>query len=60
MGGSRNPRMLTPRECAKLQGFNPDVFILPASRTAAYRAFGNAVTVPVVGRIAESLLEYLK
>lgn len=60
MGGSRNPRMLTPRECAKLQGFNPDVFILPASRTAAYRAFGNAVTVPVVGRIAESLLEYLR
>lgn len=59
MGGSRNPRMLTPRECAKLQGFDPDTFILPASRTAAYRAFGNAVTVPIVGRIAESLLKYL-
>lgn len=59
MGASRNPRMLTPRECAKLQGFDPDTFILPASRTAAYRAFGNAVTVPIVGRIAESLLKYL-
>lgn len=60
MGGRRNPRMLTPRECARLQGFDPDVFILPDSRTAAYRAFGNAVTVPVVQKIAESISGYLK
>jgi DNA (cytosine-5)-methyltransferase 1 len=60
MGPGRNPRMLTPRECAKLQGFDPDIFILPPSRTAAYRAFGNAVTVPVVKRLAESIARYLK
>ena len=60
MGEGRNPRMLTPRECAKLQGFDPEVFVLPDSRTAAYRAFGNAVTVPVVERIARSLVRYLK
>jgi len=60
MGGSRNPRMLTPRECARLQGFDPALFILPDSRTAAYRAFGNAVTVPVAQKIAESLTKYLK
>jgi len=59
MGGRRNPRMLTPRECAQLQGFDPDRFILPPSRTAAYRAFGNAVTVPIARRIARSLTRYL-
>lgn len=59
MGRGRNPRMLTPRECAKLQGFDPDRFVLPSSRTAAYRAFGNAVTVPVVRTIASSLSRYL-
>lgn len=60
MGRGRNPRMLTPRECAKLQGFDPDHFVLPSSRTAAYRAFGNAVTVPVVKKISKSLIHYLQ
>jgi len=59
MGRGRNPRMLTPRECAKLQGFDPDCFIFPSSRTASYRAFGNAVTVPIVRTIASSLSRYL-
>lgn len=53
-----NPRLLTPRECARLQGF-PDEFILPASKTPAYRQFGNAVAVPVVKRIAEEIIKYL-
>lgn len=60
MGGNRNPRMLTPRECARLQGFDPKLFILPETRTAAYKAFGNAVTVPVAQKIADSLTGYLK
>lgn len=46
-----NPRRLTPRECARLQGF-PDSFVIPVSDTQAYRQFGNSVTVPVVRAVA--------
>lgn len=38
----KNPRRLTPRECARLMGF-PDSFRIPASDTQAYRQFGNSV-----------------
>ncbi|MBQ7557084.1 MAG: DNA (cytosine-5-)-methyltransferase, partial [Lachnospiraceae bacterium] len=38
----KNPRRLTPRECARLQGF-PDSFEIPVSDTQAYRQFGNSV-----------------
>jgi len=51
----KNPRMLTPRECARLQGF-PEDYIMHKSKSAAYKQFGNAVTVPVVERIAENIL----
>ncbi|HOA79525.1 MAG TPA: DNA (cytosine-5-)-methyltransferase [Defluviitaleaceae bacterium] len=44
-------RRLTPRECARLQGF-PDDFEIPVSDTQAYKQFGNAVTVDVAYRIA--------
>ena len=47
----RNPRRLTPRECARLMGF-PETFVIPVSDTQAYRQFGNSVVVPVVHRIA--------
>lgn len=50
----RNPRMLTPRECARLQGF-PDNFVLPASKTSAYKQMGNSVAVPVLRRIASEI-----
>lgn len=40
-------RKLTPRECARLQGF-PDNFVIPVSNTQAYKQFGNAVCVKVV------------
>lgn len=39
-------RRLTPRECARLQGF-PDDFVIPVSDSQAYKQFGNAVTVNV-------------
>lgn len=55
----KNPRMLTPRECARLQGF-PEEFILPESAAAAYRQFGNSVAVPVVVKIAANILEKLE
>jgi DNA (cytosine-5)-methyltransferase 1 len=48
------PRRLTPRECARLMGFERDgrEWIIPVSDTQAYRQFGNAVVVPVVEAIA--------
>ena len=55
-GGS--PRRLTPRECARLMGFDaPDgrEFIIPVSDTQAYRQFGNAVVVPVVETVARHM-----
>ena len=54
-----NPRMLTPRECARLQGF-PESFILPAARTPAYKQFGNSVVVPVISQLAKRIIEGLQ
>lgn len=51
----KNPRRLTPRECARLMGF-PDNFIIPVSDNQAYRQFGNAVVPPVVRTILEQVL----
>lgn len=50
------PRRLTPRECARLQGF-PDTFQIPVSDTQAYRQFGNSVTVPLVQYLAKFILQ---
>jgi DNA (cytosine-5)-methyltransferase 1 len=58
-GPVKNPRRLTPRECAKLMGFPPD-FKIPVSDTQAYRQFGNSVVVPVVERIAQAVVETLQ
>ncbi len=54
-----NPRKLTPRECARLQGF-PEEYILPSSNAAAYRQFGNSVAVPVINAIAQNIIVALK
>lgn len=55
----KNPRKLTPREAARLQGF-PEEYIIPVSDTQAYKQFGNSVAVPVVNAIAESIIEVLE
>ena len=55
----KNPRMLTPRECARLQGF-PEEFIIPVSNSQAYKQFGNSVTVPVIEAIAAKMVEYMR
>lgn len=56
------PRRLTPRECARLMGFE-DVgkadFEIPVSDTQAYRQFGNAVVVPVAKAVAKHMAPYL-
>ncbi|MEO0128600.1 MAG: DNA (cytosine-5-)-methyltransferase [candidate division WOR-3 bacterium] len=54
----KNPRRLTPRECARLQGF-PDTFRIPVSDTQAYKQFGNAVAVPVIEILARSVIKTL-
>ena len=43
----KNPRKLTPREAARLQGF-PENYIIPVSDTQSYKQFGNSVAVPVI------------
>ena len=58
-GGRKNPRRLTPRECARLMGY-PNTFKIPVSDTQAYRQFGNSVVVPVVKQIAQSVVESLR
>jgi DNA (cytosine-5)-methyltransferase 1 len=56
---SRNPRMLTPRECARLQGF-PEDFIIPVSNSQAYKQFGNSVCVNVIEAVAKKMVAFLE
>ena len=55
----RNPRRLTPRECARLMGF-PESFIIPVSDTQAYRQFGNSVVVPLMSEVAKLIVRRLE
>lgn len=55
-GEGKNPRKLTPRECARLQGF-PEKFIIPVSDTQAYKQFGNSVAVPVIREVAKCIVK---
>lgn len=50
----KNPRRLTPRECARLMGFGDD-FVIPVSDTRAYKQFGNSVVVPVFTEVAKAV-----
>lgn len=57
------PRRLTPRECARLMGFDRpghEPFRIPVSDTQAYRQFGNSVAVPVVEAVARVVAELLE
>ena len=52
-------RILTPRECARLQGF-PEDFVLPCSDTVLYKQLGNSVSVPVIIEIAKEIKKVLQ
>ena len=52
------PRMLTERECARLQGF-PEEFQPHPSKMRAYKQFGNSVPVPLISFIARSIIKYI-
>ena len=56
---NKNPRRLTPRECARLQGF-PDSFKIVVSDTQAYKQFGNSVVVPVIEQLAGIIIKKIK
>ena len=61
-GKGRTPRRLTPRECARLMGFDRrgrKPFIIQVSDTRAYKQFGNAVVVPVVEAVAEDMVPHI-
>lgn len=54
----KNPRRLTPRECARLMGY-PDDFRIPVSDTQAYKQFGNSVAVPVFAEVARVMAPHI-
>lgn len=59
----KRPRRLTPRECARLMGYDKpgeNNFNIPVSDTQAYRQFGNSVVVPVVEAIAKHMAPHLQ
>lgn len=56
------PRRLTPRECARLMGFDgpgESSFVIPVSDTQAYKQFGNSVAVPVIEAVARHMLPWI-
>jgi DNA (cytosine-5)-methyltransferase 1 len=55
----KNPRKITPREAARLQGF-PETHIIPVSDNQAYKQFGNSVAVPVIRAVAKQMTKFIK
>lgn len=58
-GNGEIPRRLTPRECARLQGY-PEDFKIVVSDTSAYKQFGNSVVVPLMTEVARLVTLRLK
>jgi len=58
-GKKKNPRRLTPRECARLMGYGDD-FRIPVSDTQAYKQFGNSVAVPVFEEVARIMQPHIQ
>ncbi|MFV8157694.1 DNA (cytosine-5-)-methyltransferase, partial [Enterobacter cloacae complex sp.6730552] len=59
---AKRPRRLSPRECARIMGFEKPLeekFKIPVSDTQAYRQFGNSVIVPMFSAVAKMLRPYI-
>lgn len=56
----KNPRRLSIRECAKLQGYPDHFFVEAVSMNQAYKQFGNSVVVPLIEAIGEKIVEVLE
>lgn len=57
-GPYMNPRKITPREAARLQGF-PESYKIVVSDVQAYKQFGNSVCIPVIREIAKEIIIHL-
>ena len=56
---NKNPRKLTPRECARIQGFPDEFNVSAVSDVQIYRQFGNSVSVPVIRSLSKEILKIL-
>lgn len=53
----KNPRKLSPRECARLMGYPDDYRLDQVSDVQAYRQCGNSVIVPLITAVSEQLVK---
>ncbi|MBQ0086458.1 MAG: DNA (cytosine-5-)-methyltransferase [Bacteroidales bacterium] len=59
-GNGKNPRRLTPRECARLMGY-PDEYVISAvSEIQAYKQCGNSVIVPLITSVSKKLINAMQ
>ncbi len=56
---NKNPRKLTPRECARIQGFPDEFNVSAVSDVQIYKQFGNSVSVPVIKEIAKNIIKII-
>ena len=56
---NKNPRKLTPRECARIQGFPDEFNVSAVSDVQIYKQFGNSVSVPVIRSLPKEILKIL-
>ena len=56
---NKNPRRLSPKECALLQGY-PANFVIPVSDSQAYRQFGNSVVMPLIRAVGKEIVRVLQ
>ena len=54
---NKNPRKLTPRECARIQGFPDEFNVSAVSDVQIYKQFGNSVSVPVIREIGKLMVD---
>ena len=57
---NKNPRKLTPRECARLQGFPEDFKVDIVSQNQIYQQFGNSVCMNVIYEVAKQIVGHLR
>ena len=59
-GEGKNPRRLSPRECARLMGYPDEYRIDRVSDVQAYRQCGNSVIVPLVTAVSEQIIKTME